>query len=212
MGLANYTELKAAIASWLARASLPASVADECIDMAEAEFNRLFRGQDMKLTDDFATTAGDETATLPTGAKLLIAITHTDDRSPRLLIQRGEGEIADINATGNRDRPRYFCRGDSDEIRLAPIPDAVYTLNATFYKSLTPLSDAATTNWMLTKHPDLYLLKALQKACIRFVDVKRKAMIDAEVAPLMADLEKELEEEKMASSGTGQIQIKGGIV
>lgn len=212
MALANYTDLKAAIASWLARASLPTGVADEVIDMAEAEFNRLIRGQDLKATDDFATTAGVEAATLPTDAKLIIAVKHTDDGYPRLLSMRSESEIADLNAGNDTGRPMYWCRGDgASGIRLAPRPDLVYTLEATYYKSLTPLSDAAATNWLLTKHPDLYLLKCLQKACIRLVDTKRKPMIDAELAPMMEDFKKELEEEKMAFSGTGQIQIKGGI-
>lgn len=212
MALGTYTELKASIASWMARASLPSGIEDDLIEMAEAEFNRLIRNQDLKASATFDTVAGTETATLPVDQKLIVSISHTDDIKPRLLVMRSEAEIIDLNAGSVTGRPTYWARGDGLRgVRLSRIPDAVYTLNCIYYKSIAGLSGSNATNWLLDRHPDIYLLTCLKKACVRFVDLKRQELIMNELNPLMADFLKEIEEEKLALNGSGQIQVKGGI-
>jgi hypothetical protein len=47
---------------------------------------------------------------------------------------------------------------------LGPVPDAVYSIEMTYYAKIASLTDAATTNSMLTNNPDLYLYGALLEA------------------------------------------------
>ena len=51
-----------------------------------------------------------------------------------------------------------------DNYHLGPSPDAVYTIEITYYKKVDALSDAAPTNTMLTNNPDVYLYATLLEA------------------------------------------------
>ncbi len=56
-------------------------------------------------------------------------------------------------------KPRYFTVF-GDEIELAPTPDAAYTIEMVYRKSIPALASNA-DNWLLTLAPDLYLYGAL---------------------------------------------------
>jgi|TARA_R110000824_G_scaffold140275_2_gene306034 hypothetical protein len=49
-------------------------------------------------------------------------------------------------------------------IFFGPVPDAVYTIEMTYYSKIPSLSDITTTSTMLTENPDLYLYGALLEA------------------------------------------------
>jgi len=51
-----------------------------------------------------------------------------------------------------------------DEFQYYPSPDASYTATLTYYARIPALSVSATTNWLLTAHPDAYLYGALLQA------------------------------------------------
>ena len=61
---------------------------------------------------------------------------------------------------------------------LAPIPDSTYTLELTYKKSVSALSDANTTNTILTRYPDLYLYASLFNAYIYLLDEQRAAQYE----------------------------------
>ena len=48
-----------------------------------------------------------------------------------------------------------------DEVRVAPSPDSAYTMEILYWKKPTALSDANTTNVMLTANPDALLYGGL---------------------------------------------------
>jgi hypothetical protein len=52
----------------------------------------------------------------------------------------------------------------ADEIQLGPIPGSVLTIEMLFYKKFDALTSAATTNWMITNAPDVYLYGCLLEA------------------------------------------------
>ena len=56
-------------------------------------------------------------------------------------------------------QPRYFTVF-GDEIELAPTPDAAYTIEMVYRRTIPPLA-ANDPNWLLTLAPDLYLYGAL---------------------------------------------------
>jgi hypothetical protein len=53
-------------------------------------------------------------------------------------------------------QPRFFCLAGTS-FRFAPVPDATYSSTLTYYAKVPALSAVATTNWLLTRRPDIYL-------------------------------------------------------
>ena len=51
-----------------------------------------------------------------------------------------------------------------DNFRFAPTPDTTYTATINYYKAIDALSDSATTNYILTNHPGIYLYGSLYHA------------------------------------------------
>jgi hypothetical protein len=47
------------------------------------------------------------------------------------------------------------------QFELYPVPDDIYTGELLYFAKIPALSDAATTNWLLTDSPDAYLYGAL---------------------------------------------------
>ena len=62
------------------------------------------------------------------------------------------------------------------ELELGPVPDDTYSVEITFYQKFTPLSDSATTNWILDSHPDLYLYGSLMHSSPYLMDDPRIAI------------------------------------
>lgn len=48
-----------------------------------------------------------------------------------------------------------------DNFRFSKTPDDTYTATLIYYKQIPRLSDVVTTNWLLTKHPDIYFYGSL---------------------------------------------------
>jgi len=60
----------------------------------------------------------------------------------------------------NTGKPKVYTTIGS-EVRLAPTPDAVYTMEMVYYKKWDALTDASPTNTLLTNNPDVLLYGAL---------------------------------------------------
>ena len=68
-----------------------------------------------------------------------------------------------MTATG---KPYYFTviGGSSNQLEVVPSPDDTYTSSIVYYTRIPALTDSATTNWLLTAHPDIYLFGTLVEA------------------------------------------------
>lgn len=158
MAISNYSELKTAVADFLNRADLT-SVIPTFISLAEADFNRKIRHRKM-LTRSTATLDTHFTA-LP--GDFLEAYNVQLNTTPVRPMEYITPEYADELRQGRfsaSGQPRYYTL-IGDTLEAIPVPDASYTVELTYYTSLTALSDASTTNWLLTSHPDLYLYASL---------------------------------------------------
>jgi hypothetical protein len=60
-------------------------------------------------------------------------------------------------------KPKFFGVVGS-QLRVVPIPDSSYTGELIYYSKLAKLSNSNTTNWLLTKAPDVYLYGSLLQA------------------------------------------------
>lgn len=162
MSITTYDELRAGIAGWLARDDLGGVVPD-FIALAEARINRLIRTRDMETRATASTIAGDAYLALPEsfGGVRAVKLTSTDPATP--LQFATPTQIDQMWAGSQSGRPRlYAIVGDS--FRLAPTPDAAYTIAISYNKKVPALSASNPTNWLLAGHPDLYLYGALVAA------------------------------------------------
>lgn len=155
MAITTYAELKTAIANWVDHANLGDRV-DEFIDLAEARMNDELRVRRM-LTRTYETISS-EFVSLPTGWLGMRNLDYTSG-GIRYSLKYETPEWMDRQHDGGTGQPRAYTILGS-EIQLWPAPDTSYRLDWSYWKAITALSDADTTNWVLTNHPDLYLFGA----------------------------------------------------
>ena len=164
MAITTYAELQTATANWLDRTDLTARI-PEFIELLEANFNRVIRSPDMVAKDDSFSIASRYT-TLPTDTLEIVRIVL--DLTPVIVLEYmtpeeiSERRVA-MSATG---KPYYFTviGGSSDQLEVVPSPDSTYTSSIVYYTRIAALSDAATSNWLLAAHPDIYLFGTLVEA------------------------------------------------
>lgn len=161
MSIATYSELKTAVANYLARTDLTDQIPD-FIRFAEIRLRRELRIRQMLKTVTSSTTAGDSTVELPSDFL----------------------EIRDFVVVGNPvqpltySSPAIFSRNTrstesgkpvdytilATEFQLAPIPDSAYTVKLLYYFAPTFLSDSNQGNAFITNAPDALLYAALLEA------------------------------------------------
>ena len=162
MAISTFAELKTATANWLDRSDLTDRI-PEFISLAEARFNRNLRIRDMEtVSTAISTSAGTREYSLPTGFVQMKEFHLTTDPLTPLAYITPE-MMTRIWAGSSKGKPEVFTI-IADNVRLGPNPDAVYTTSMLYYKTFTALSDAATTNDMLTNNPDVYLYGTLLEA------------------------------------------------
>jgi hypothetical protein len=154
--ITSYSTLVDAIVDRMNDSAL-SDYAPEFIQLAEASFNRRLNNLDMEGT---ATIDAAESIPLPTDYKGAMSI-RIDDEAPLRQLSADDIQQKWRDQTG---RPENFSIYGG-VIHLAPDPsDGDYTVTMTYLRTLTPLSAANTTNWLLEQHPDLYLFGALVEA------------------------------------------------
>tara|TARA_R110002020_G_scaffold414378_1_gene623867 strand:- start:56 stop:688 length:633 start_codon:yes stop_codon:yes gene_type:complete len=164
VAITTYAQLQTATANWLDRTDLTARI-PEFIELAEANFNRVIRQPDMVTKNDSFSISGRYT-TLPTDTLEIVRIVV--DLTPVIVLEYltpeeiSERRIS-MSATG---KPYYFTviGGSSNQLEVVPSPDATYTSSIVYYTRIPALTDSATTNWLLTAHPDIYLFGTLVEA------------------------------------------------
>ena len=166
MAISTYAELQTATTNWLDRsdADMTARV-PEFIDLAESSFNRTIRNHRMITKNDSYSLDG-RYVDLPTDTLEVIRIVVSGSPVVTLEYMTPE-EIAEgrytLSSTG---KPGYYTviGGSTNQIELLRSPDDTYTASIVYYTKIPALSDSATTNWLLTNNPDIYLFGALLEA------------------------------------------------
>jgi hypothetical protein len=157
--ISTYTELKAAIQNWLVDNDLDGNE-DNFIQLAESFLNRELKCEDMVAIDNTIETVASnkyidkpddfiEARALKVDGVLLTKTTSAD-------IAQFD-EITGIPT-------KYAIVGS--KIQLYPIPSGVLDVELVYLQRLPALSNVTTTNWLLTKYPDLYLYSSLVQAAI----------------------------------------------
>jgi hypothetical protein len=181
MALANYNDLKASVASWLARSDLTSQIPD-FITLAEAKLNRSLRVRQMEQR---STATAAEYMALPTLFQEMRNI-KTTGTPVYTLEQRAPFEM-DALDDGSTGRPSRYAL-IANQIRLAPAPDTTYTLEIDYWESIPPLADNA-TNWLLTAAPDIYLYGSLLEAAAFMLDDPRIPLWQAAYTQVIGQLQ-----------------------
>lgn len=161
MALSTYSELQASIADWLNKTNLT-SVIPDFITLAEAKFNRNIRVSQMENRDTDSTVVGQDYYSLPSDYLALRDI-QINSTSVSTLDYMAPEEIDIHYDSADTGIPKFYTIV-GNQIQLAPKPDAVYTLEYSYYQMIPALSDSNTTNWLLTAYPDIYLYGSLLQA------------------------------------------------
>lgn len=164
MSIANYTELKAAIAAWMNRDTLTARIPD-FITLAESRMTRLLRlrGQETLATTTYGAANTTRRVSLPTGFIELLSLSikgpADTDENYKVLEYKQPEDFVQYWVQGAGEPERYTVR---EEIALDRLAGAEYTLRMHYLKGLDIATD--TTNSVLTQFPDLYLYGSLTAA------------------------------------------------
>jgi len=204
MAISTKGELKTAAANWLNRSDLTDRL-DEFIELAEASLNRNLRTRDMLVRT--TTTASAQYIGLPSDFLEMQNIELTSTSPPKRLIYATSDRSDDIrwqkdNTTGI---PIYYTI-EGDAIQLMPTPDADYTLQINYYKTLPAMSDSG-DNWLLVSHPDIYLYSVLMQASPYLMDPESAQVWDGLLARAMQELQMSDEASKYAG-GTLNMKTK----
>ena len=163
MALATYSDLQSTAADYLNRADLTA-VIPTFITLAEAKFNRELRTRDMLIR--LAVSSTTEFFNVPTDFLETYELElDMDGLAPQPPLQYiGPNEAKSLKANKVQNKVRYFTIiGGQFELIPAPATSGS-ALQLTYYAKIPALSGTQTTNWLLTKSPDLYLYSALLEA------------------------------------------------
>ena len=160
MSITTYAELQSSIADWLLRDDLT-SVIPTFISLAEAKFNRRIRDYRMVKR----ATAEVDTAYFAIPSDWQENIRFQLNTSPITTLEyvtpdQAAEEKRLYNSSG---RPAFFTM-IGDEFQIVPAPDSTYDAELTYYSKIPALSASNTSNWLLTKAPDIYLYGALMEA------------------------------------------------
>ena len=161
MAISTYSELKTSIANWLNRTDLTDEIADDFIKLTEADFNAKLRIRQMEQQDDVTINA--EQVTVPTGF-LAVRSFYIDSTNKYPLEYITPHNMFEIKGGSRTGRPRAYTIESDDEVekfRFGPSPDTSYTGKLSYYKAIGALSDTNTSNYILSKHPAIYLYGSL---------------------------------------------------
>lgn len=161
MGITNYTDLKATVASYLARSDLTNTIPD-FIRLAEVRLRRDLRLRQMLKSATTTTTGGDATVSLPSDflqlRDLFVVTNPVRDLqyvTPSVFSRNGR-----VTESG---LPVYYTILGS-EFKFAPTPDTDYTLEILYYSAPEYLTDSNPSNVFVAQCPDLLLYGALIEA------------------------------------------------
>ena len=158
MGLANYSELQTAIATFMERTGDTdvTNNIEDCITLGEAQINRVI--ENLSLETSLSATASSRSIDISSlNVVEPISLWRTDEDGEDTPIElKNLGSLKQSDVAGDP----YAAALDADSLEF----DKPLTSGQTFrfvYRGRVALSDSNTTNDILTNHPDVYLAAAI---------------------------------------------------
>ncbi|WP_105405045.1 hypothetical protein [Neorhizobium sp. T7_12] len=177
MALNDYAALQSKIIEYAEEISVDEPIAD-FIALAEVELNVILKHYRMETEAVLTSTAN--------------AVELPDDFLEARLIEVDGKMAVRVSIYGdvlNFDEIGYYQVGNT--YKIVPEQDEPRTVRLVYYRSLTPLSDANPTNWLLTKFPNVYLRASLVQGYKYFdnprMEASEQAALDKALALVDAD-------------------------
>ncbi|MEK9897004.1 MAG: hypothetical protein VW518_11360 [Burkholderiaceae bacterium] len=168
MALSTYSDLKTSVANYLNRNDLTAVIPD-FIRLTEDKLNRELKVRANLARAETTTTSGTEFYDLPSDIIELRNVTYESSNNSYALSYLSPESINREYGTYSNGAPKAYTNLGTD-IKIAPIPDGAYTINISYYKKLTNLSDSVSSNNILANFPDLYLFGACLEGAVYLND------------------------------------------
>jgi hypothetical protein len=154
MTIATYSDLQAAVGSWIARNDLSSNIPD-FIALFESAANRRLRLRQQESTATLTPSSG--VAALPADYLAWRRVTWTG-QFPRELEYVHPSYLHALYPTLPAGVPRLFTI-EGGNLTVAPKNDT--ELSFDYFQKIPALSSTNTSNWLLATAPDLYLFGAL---------------------------------------------------
>lgn len=200
MALSTYSDLKSAIADWLARDDITDARLTDFVTLFEAVANRRLRVRQMETTTSLTPSSG--SASLPSDYLQWRRVT-SEQSTPVTLEYAAPEWLRSAYPTTDSGTPKYFTiEGSSIVIR----PADTTSLTLHYYEKIDALS--GTVNWLYSAHPDLYLFGSLVEARMFTQDAERAALWKAR----RDELFEEIERLSNKSRGAGSVRPAGTVV
>lgn len=162
MALSTFAELQASIAGWLIdRDDLTARILD-FITLAEERANRDLRTRHQVTVATLVPVTGTRAVALPSGYLESQALTLNSNPKKSLQFLSIPTFTANYISSTNGSPEAFTVVGTN--LWLGPTPEDATTLELVYYAAVAALSTTATTNWLLTNYPSVYLYGALLEA------------------------------------------------
>jgi hypothetical protein len=165
--ISNYSTLKSTIADYLNRADLTSQI-ETFIQFAEADMNTRLRCREQIVRAEATSSA--EYVQLPADWLEAINLHIVGGQQPLRYITLDEADI--VNKEQLYVGPHYYSLMNG-AIEIVPAPAEDIDIEMIYYAKIPALSDQNTTNWLLTKAPDVYLYGALTHAAPFLMDDQR---------------------------------------
>lgn len=165
--ITNYATLQSAIADYLNRQDLTSQI-PMFIQFVEADLSNRLRSREMIVADTITSVLGD--VQLPADWLEAINLKIDGGKTPIRYITLDEAD--QITSEQFYSKPNFYTIVD-DVIRLVPAPSQNEDIEILYYAKIPALSDSNTTNWLLSKAPDVYLYGALVHAAPFLLDDQR---------------------------------------
>lgn len=170
----SYAELQACLLAWLDDSAANVNPA-ECIALAERRLSRLLNVPEMEATTTL--DASNPVIALPADFReVRECVLNTGARSP--IEPTSLAVLRSTFPSGHAGKPQVYAISGSS-LLIAPSPDAAYTITLGYKQGIPALSEADPTNWLLAKHPDLYVAASLAMAEFRGWNDARLPMLKA---------------------------------
>ena len=201
MSIANYAELKTAVANFMARSDLTSQIPD-FITMAESRMSRELETREQEKRSQATLVAGDEYILLPNDFREVREV-KINASPTRVLTYYSPSSLDSMYSSNGEGMPEGYSIVGL-ELKMRPIPDAAYTQEIVYIGSLPNISNT-TTPILFTRSPDLYLYGALAEGYAYLLDEARAAQYDQKFTRILEEIKVD---EQRSHYGTGSLQIK----
>jgi len=199
MAISTYSELKTAVADFLNRDDLNSAV-ENFVALGEANISRDIRHYLMESTSSLSVSS--QYTSLPSDwlETIRVSVSTGSGDVPLQLLSRQQ--LAQIRADNDDSTgtPGYYSHRAST-LEAYPSPDSTYTVTLDYFAKVPALSDSNTTNWLLTRAPDVYLYASLLHTAPYLQEDARVPVWAQLYSAAVQNLNSESEAARMSGSG-----------